>query len=303
MTAFSPTDAAFEGFRITRERPRVMLVWALFYLVISILMPVLLVTMGGQNLMELEAAANDPNVDPEAAFANIAALAPLYSMMLPIGLAVQAILAAAVYRVILRPEERSHGYLQLGSDEFRLVALSLIYAILTVIAVAVLVLIGGIGSGIVGSPMFGVGLGVFLLGLLLFVAVRLSLAPVITFDERRIAIFDSWALTRGQFWRLFGAYALAVASVVVVLLLCTVIFMTITAVLLGGDIQAAGKLFAPDLSSVGAYFTPPMIAYTIFGAFLNAFYYAVLVAPAAVAYQHLSGKGEAATPVTASASV
>ncbi|WP_332770415.1 hypothetical protein [Phenylobacterium sp.] len=291
MTAFSATDAAFEGFRITREKPRVLLIWAAFYLIISLLMPVLLVTMGGQNLMALEAEANSPNADPQAALDNLAALGPLYAILIPIGLAVQAVLAAAVYRAILRPEDTSLGYLRLGQDELRLTVLTLIYFVLSLAAVTIVVLLGGIGAGVayglLGSPLLGVGLGLFFLGLLLYGAVRLSLAPVITFAERRISVFDSWRLTKGQFWKLLGAYVLAIASAVVVLLLATVIFMAVAAILAGGDIASVGQVFKPDLSSVAAYYTPPMVAYTIFGGFLNALYFAVLVSPAAVAYRAL----------------
>lgn len=292
MTAFSATDAAFEGFRITRERPRILLIWAGFYLIISFLMPILLVTMGGQDLMALEAAASSPDADPNAALDNLAALAPLYAIMLPAGLAVQAVLAAAVYRAILRPAESRYGYLRLGGDELRLAVLTLIYFLITIVAVSVVVLVGGIVGGlaysVMGSPLVGVALGMFFLGLLFYAAVRLSLAPVITFAEQRITVFDSWRLTKGQFWRLVGAYVLAIASVVVVLVLAMVIFMAVAAILAGGDITAVSAIFTPDLSSIGAYFTVPMIAYTIFGAVLNAFYYAVLVAPAAVAYRELT---------------
>lgn len=292
MTAFSATDAAFEGFRITREKPRILLIWAGFYLIISFLMPILLVTMGGQDLMALEAAANSQDADPAAALENLAALAPMYAILLPAGLAVQAILAAAVYRAILRPTESSYGYLRLGSDEMRLALLTLIYFLLTALAVAAVVVVGGIAAGVaysvMGSPLVGVALGLFFLGLLFFAAIRLSLAPVMTFAEQRISVFESWRLTKGQFWNLVGAYALAIASVVVVLMLATVIFMAIAAITAGGDIAAVATIFTPDLSSVASYFTVPMIAYTIFGAFLNAFYYAVLVAPAAVAYRELT---------------
>lgn len=292
MTAFSATDAAFEGFRITREKPRILLIWAGFYLIISFLMPILLVTMGGQDLMALEAAASSPDADPSAALDNLAALAPLYAIMLPAGLAVQAILAAAVYRAILRPDESRYGYLRVGRDELRLAVLTLIYFVLTITAVVVVVLAGGIVGGIaysvMGSPLIGLALGMFFLGLLFYAAVRLSLAPVMTFAEERIAVFDSWRLTKGQFWRLVGAFSLAIASVVVVLMLAMVIFMAIAAVAAGGEIAKLSTIFTPDLSSIGAYFTVPMIAYTIFGAVLNAFYYAVLVAPAAVAYRELT---------------
>ena len=54
------------------------------------------------------------------------------------------------------------------------------------------------------------------LGVAVFVVVRLSLAPVATFAERRLVVFESWSLTRGHFWQLFAAYALAVACIVTI---------------------------------------------------------------------------------------
>jgi hypothetical protein len=296
MSSFSATDAAFEGFRITREKPRVLLVWAGFYLIVSFLMPILMVTLGGQDLSALESAANDPNADPAAALKNLAALGPLYSFLIPLGLAVQAMMAAAVYRVVLRPSDAGFGYLRLGADEWRLVCLTFIYVVMTMLLVFAVALVAGVAAAMTAavSPaagaFAGVALGLFALGLLVFIGVRLSLAPAITFAERRLAIFDSWALTHGKFWPLLGVYILALASVVVVLLLAMIIFTAVAAIVLGGDIAAVGALFKPDLSSIKAYFTPPMIAYTVFGALMNSIYYAVLIAPAAVVYKALSGR-------------
>jgi hypothetical protein len=296
MSSFSATDAAFEGFRITREKPRVLLIWAGFYLIVSFLMPILMVTLGGQDLSALESAANDPNVDATAALKNLAALGPLYSFLIPLGLAVQAMMAAAVYRVVLRPSDAGFGYLRLGADEWRLVCLTFIYVVMTMLLVFAVALVAGVAAAMTAavSPaagaFAGVALGLFALGLLVFIGVRLSLAPAITFAERRLAIFDSWALTHGKFWPLLGVYILALASVVVVLLLAMIIFTAVAAIVLGGDIAAVGALFKPDLSSIKAYFTPPMIAYTVFGALMNSIYYAVLIAPAAVVYKALSGR-------------
>lgn len=49
-------------------------------------------------------------------------------------------------------------------------------------------------------------LGVFVF--LIWLAVRLSLASPLTFDTRRVRVFGSFALTRGRFWSLLGAYLL-----------------------------------------------------------------------------------------------
>src|SRR6185437_7933517 len=63
MATFSPTDAALEGFRITRERPRVMLIWSLANLVVSTVMALGLIAMFGPMLAEIEnvnAGGDDP---------------------------------------------------------------------------------------------------------------------------------------------------------------------------------------------------------------------------------------------------
>jgi hypothetical protein len=43
MPAFSLTDAAFEGFRLTREKPRVVGAWALLYALMSVVTGVLMI--------------------------------------------------------------------------------------------------------------------------------------------------------------------------------------------------------------------------------------------------------------------
>jgi len=129
---------------------------------------------------------------------------------------------------------------------------------------------------------------VFFLGLLLYVAVRLSLAPAITFSERRLAVFDSWKLTHGQFWRLMGAYGLAVFGIMAIAALVLILFVVLTAIALGGDLQKASLIFRPDQSSMTAYFSPVMILYLVVAAWVSALYYAVVIAPAGVAYRELS---------------
>lgn len=297
MASFSATDAAFEGFRLTKEQPKTLLIWAAFNLIVSVVSLVLLIGVGGSSLqamMEMEQAGAE--ADPAQAMEMLRGLGLVYALILPVALISQSMLGAAVYRAILRPGDGGVGYLKLGGDELRLILLSLIYFLLMMVGVVAVTFLAGLVVGLVGAAigaggaaLLGVGVGLFVGGLMIYVVVRLSLAGVITFAQRRIAVFDSWGLTRGQFWNMTGAYVLTLAAVVVVMLLSVIIFAAVAAIASGGDLAAVGAMFSPDMSSLAAYMTPTMIAYTVFGALLNAVYYAAIFSPHAVIYRALAG--------------
>ena len=307
MASFSATDAAFEGFRLTKEQPKTLLIWAAFNLVISIVTLVLLIGVGGEALaamMALESAGSDP--DPAQAMATFSQLGVVYALLLPIGLITQSMLGAAVYRAVLRPQEGGVGFLKLGGDELRLVALSIIYFFLMILGVVGVTLVASLVVGLAGraiggpaAALLGVGVGLFVSGLMVFVVVRLSLAGVITYARKKISVFDSWGLTRGHFWQIIGTYVLTLAAVIVVMMLSLIVFAALAAVATGGDLAAVGKVFSPDFTSLASYMTPTMIAYTVFGAVLNAIYYAAIFAPHAIIYRGLSGDVEANAEVFA----
>jgi hypothetical protein len=295
MTVFSATDAAFEGFRVTWEKPRTLLIWTGFFLVVNLLMPLALFGLGlNTSLAELEAASANPSNDPSAALESFMALAPLYGILIPVGLIVQAVIAAAVFRLILDPEDSRRHPVQFGREEARLIALSLIYTLLFILAVVAVVLVGGIAAGLMGltgaGPLFGVLIGFALSGLLVYVSVRMSLGPVITFSEDRLAIFDSWRLTQGLFWPMFGTYALAIIAILIFYLLSMILVVALGAILSGGDIAAVGKGVNPDMSSLKAYFSPGQVLMLLFGAFMSAVFNAVMSAPAAVIYREIQAR-------------
>ena len=65
---FSVTNAAFEGFRLTREHPRAVLAWTGVLLLLHLATSALLVGMAGPALNDF--AAMDPtDPDPEAMLA------------------------------------------------------------------------------------------------------------------------------------------------------------------------------------------------------------------------------------------
>jgi hypothetical protein len=295
MTVFSAVDAAFEGFRVTWEKPKTLLIWTGFFLVVNLLLPLALFGLGlNTQMAELEAASANPSQDPEAAMESLAALAPVYALLIPVGLVVQAMIAAAVFRLVLDPEDSRIHPVQFGREETHLILLTLAYTLLSLFAVVAAVLVGGVVAGLAAaagaSPVVGLLTGFALMGGLLYVAVRMSLGPVITFSEGRIAIFDSWAVTRGLFWPILGTYALAIIAVAVFYLLSLVLAAALGTLISGGDLQAVGRVMSPDMTSMEAFFSPGQVLMLLFSAFMSAVYNAVMSAPAAVIYREIRAR-------------
>ena len=75
------------------------------------------------------------------------------------------------------------------------------------------------------------------IAVLVWLALRLSMAAPMTFADNQFRLFESWALTKGQGWRLLGVALLVVVFVIGVEIL-------IGAVLLGTVFAAGGSLAA-----------------------------------------------------------
>ena len=297
MTGFSATDAALEGFRITRERPRALLAWTGFCFAVNVanvLITVNLPKEARDALEWLERPGEAP--DGQALMSALTLLSPL----LAFGLATQCVMAAAVYRILLRPDDSKFSYLRLGRDELRLMALTLIYVVLAVVAFAtaqfVIVIVASL-AGAFGEAAFSFVFSILELVVLagfFYASVRLSLAPVITFYKGRLAITDSWPVTRGHFWRLLGSYVLAISCVVVVSLLAMMIFSLLASIATlstGGSLSDLSTIFRDDETQLASYLNPLMIAYMIVGGLFTAIAYAVVAAPGAWAYRELTGQG------------
>lgn len=199
-----------------------------------------------------------------------------------------ALLAAAVFRAVADPDRTEGRWLRLGGDELRL---TLVWAV-TFFAGLIGVLIVVILFAIVGQSRLVESTTVtFILGFLVATVLlaRFVLAPAITVLERRLAIGDSWRLTRGR-------YGLAVA--------CALMFVVVygghewlllkLGDLIRGDVPdstigagpillelllyvASPQRLGPDLVRVVTGTVAAMIAY----------------APMAVLYRDLAGKNPA----------
>jgi hypothetical protein len=124
------------------------------------------------------------------------------------------------------------------------------------------------------------------------VLTRLSLAGPMTFAERRLRVFASWSLSKGVFWRLFGAYTLSFALGAIVLLLMLLIVGLVLNILMqvtGMPITTLSAATSNPLA-VGVGLISQVLTVLILTCF-----YVVLKAPPAQAYKGLMG-GLAALP-------
>jgi hypothetical protein len=250
------------------------------------------VNMPDEARRALEALQSQEPLEPGPLLEALTILSPLVLF----GLLFQCVVAAGVYRIQLQADQGSVRTFHLGATELRLVALTLIYVVLLTFAIAAATLISVIAAAI--ASVAGQGAAVLVgsltwllsLGFIVFAAVRLSLAPVITFEQDKLALLDSWPVTRGQFWRLTGAYLLAICCVVVVALLALMVFLPVAGLALlvtGGSLSELGAMMQPSEPTLSAYFAPLRVLYMLYSSVVAALYYAVIAAPGAFAYRAL----------------
>ena len=308
MATFSPTSASIEGFRVAMKHPGALVFWGLFYIVaILITIGVVFMAMGPGFLDALKnASANaSASADPTAALKMLGGLFLGFLIAVPVLMVVVTMLNAAVFRAVLRPEEKGIAYLRLGGDELRMIAVAFVIGLLFMAVYIVFVLVIGGTIGVLsaggGNGRGSAGLIAFPLGLLMFcafvyVGVKLSLASVMTFAEKRIRIFESWSLTNGHFWPLLGMYLLVFLIIIGVAIVVGVLSSVFTA-MMGAGLYSAFSGHAPQLTSVAPVAITGLVLYVIVTALHSALQMALVVAPQASAYRQLTGDGAKAAEV------
>jgi hypothetical protein len=295
MSQLSVTDAALEGFRIPREQPRALLWWIGFQILTSLVtgLGVLLVAPDAMRALQTPIDLANPN----ASLDMMRRVMPIYTVILPIGLLVQSVSCAAIYRIVLGRGDARFGYMRLGADELRLSILSFIYIGVAFFAVFGVTLaasaISMLGRGLPAGIGILVSLAAYVAGLacLLALAIRLSLAPVQTFAEKRVAVFDSWSLTKGRFWQMFVIYAVAFAAFVLVFILMLLAASMALGALSGGRVAETIQGFSDDLGRLETFFRPGALAYLAVSAAIKTLVYTIVIAPAAVIYRQLARPG------------
>jgi hypothetical protein len=227
MNEFPATDVALEGFRLTREHPRAVAVWASVRLAFTLLVIFAMNAAAGPQVTAFLAAVTSGAAMDELTRA-AEPLLPTLMAIVPFDMAVQAILAVACFRAVLTPQSAGRFYLGFGADELRVLALNLLGFFVLMLASFAATLLGrgvslfagaagGAGSLIDGA-YFAVVVATF--G---YVAVRVSLVPALSVLEGRFALGSAWRLTAGRHWLLAGVYVMAVVLGALVYVLGAVI--------------------------------------------------------------------------------
>ena len=285
---FSSTDAAFEGFRVTRRHPVAVLVWAAIMLVANIGSALAVGLLAGPAWGQLEVAA-------AAEMPDQALLSQLLPHVLPaalLSMAIQAVAASAVnasvLRALLRPERRA--FLSLGRDEVRVIGLLILFVFVNFLASIALTIVFGLVGGVLGAAA-GPLAKLASAAVLVVLAVRFSLAGPMTIAEHRFRFRESWRETRGWFWQLLGAELLAAALALVVATLVLSIFFGLAGVIIvarGGNLFADFvAAFSPDFSSVDKLLAPLPLLYVGFLSIAYALALVIMVAPPVELYRRL----------------
>jgi hypothetical protein len=214
MPNFSPTDAAFAGFRFTRERPAAIATWAAATLIFNLASAVFGALIGGSTLIQFQALAKVQPFNWSEFALLMPRLLPALAVTMVINMAGSAIIYPSAIRSFIGRDRKVTFHI--GEDERRILVLLLFYGMIFYVVSSVTGICMGFLENMFGQ--FGldtdsVGGRVAVTILSLFppaaVIVRLSLAPVIAVDRKRISLKESWISTKGHFWPLAGSLLLS----------------------------------------------------------------------------------------------
>lgn len=285
-------DFAFEGFRIIRERPKLIPFWGLVLLIGNGIITFLMVAIAGPAFEHMSTVV--PGVDPQTLVPIYTTLAKAYGAVLPISLVLQSLVSCAVYRAVWGKADDRFGYLRFGVDEVRQIAVTILFFMVYVALVFVDCFVAGMIGGLMGAAGQSAALLIAMVGLLAVcvIMLRLSLCTVQSFDRKGIDVFGSWKLTQKQGWALFGGYVVMLVMVLFVVALCIAFYGAVTVAISGGTFATVSQwLLAPDMSSPQAYFRPYMIGWVIVANLLVAPLVVALMSGAqAAAYRTLAGQ-------------
>jgi hypothetical protein len=285
-------DFAFEGFRLIRERPKLIAFWGALTLLWWGAMWCIMITMAGPSLAILMKMTS---YDPQVIQTLTEQLLPALGVCAPIYVVMSSILVCAICRASMGHGDDRYGFLALGMDEVRMMAVR--GGTLLVLAGVFLGfgMLGGLVAALVNasSPQAAAAAqslsSILALGTFVWLSLRLSLNNPQSFESQRINLFGSFSLTQDRFWSLFTGYAAAMALALVVQFLCDKIIEAVQVLSLG--LKVTGDMVPPDPTTLTTFLSPPSLIYFILSyAIIAPLTSAIQFGAPVAAYKILRGK-------------
>ncbi|MFI4976360.1 MAG: hypothetical protein ACHP84_17640 [Caulobacterales bacterium] len=300
MAQIEITQAAFAGFGIFRRQPLAPVVWMLLYVVAFALVFLL---VGGAFISAIAAIMKaGPSAAPQQVLGMLGAVIGGYFLLLLVGWVVGAMVNMAVIRAVLEPENSAYAYLRLGSQELWLMLVNLVIFVLYFVllfacfmVVGILSLLAGSNAGARAVLSFVGTIAIY--GVMIWLWLRLSMAPAMVFADKRFRLFESWSMTRGHAGALF---VVGVLVFVVAFALEIVLMVIGFAVGAGFFAQVTQLLSSPDVATMApaailAAFGPILLVFGVLYAIAVMVMVPIMFAPWPHAYRQLKGADVAAT--------
>ncbi len=289
-------DFAFEGFRIIRQKPKLMFFWGGAAIVMYLAFLLVFGLAFGSQMVGLfgRAAAAGHNAQPSPAEIEqlVKQMMPLQFIMIIPGIVISAIFYCAVFRASFQYPDERFGYLRCGRDELRQAGVLVLYYIASFVIAYLFTLATGLtsGGGALASYGFAAKAGIFivLLCAVIWLSVRMSLLGPLALERRKLDIVAAFRLSQGHFWSLLIGYLIMAVMTIVVFALAFIILLVV-----GGIMGAAiAAIFATSHAGVAGGVIVVVLVILLFAAFygiLISLLLAQFFGPPAAAYKALSG--------------
>ena len=219
MSDFSITEAAFSGVKLLGRRPLAAIVWSAIYMGVF---TTLVVVFGGSIINFISMVAqHGGKPDPAAVIGLIGSLGGFYLLLVISSIVLNGVIVCAIYRAEIYPDDSRFFYLRFGASEGWLMLMSFVRGILMFIAqmvmsipIAIITIAAAAAAGhagaVAGAGLISLALRLVMYAALIWLYLRFSLAGPMTFVDRKFRLFESWTLTQGRVWSLFGVGLLVV---------------------------------------------------------------------------------------------
>lgn len=278
---FGATEEVFTGFRVTREKP-ILLLWLGLVFAITSALTLALAYPAFVQLMTYVAtvqAGHEPSQDEMMSLMGHYGRILMFGM--PLSLAGMSFVMPAIVRAVLNPEDSRFGYLRLGRDELNtfVVLLVMTLACITLLfAGGMLMRLGEAMGGVAAGLLTGLVVALAMAVAAAWLAVKFSLAVPITVAEKRIGLAESFRMTKGHFWPLLGMGLLALVLSLGVSLLVNIVAIPFGAMSGGGYGPITG-------GAVSAISVAGMIGTVLLSILVSAAQSLIIYAPFASVYR------------------